>query len=231
MLILAVDTSNNSSSVSLVRDENVLGEIYLDCGIVRSKAMCVVLKNLLNFTSIDLKKVDAFAVCSGPGSYTGIRIGTSLVKGLSFSSKKKCVGISSLYALAYLVQNVDEKNVVYACIRANDEEIYFNSYLFDRKNGYVVPVSEDKFVKFNELSEIIKSEKRQIILVTDDYDFVSKNLNDCINLIGRVEVGNIKSSSIGVLACHQIIKKFECNIENLKPNYIKEVKIDRGKNV
>ncbi len=231
MLILSIDTSNSSSSVSVVRDGRVLGEIYLNCGLVHSKVMCGVLKSLLNLTSIGLGEINAFAVCSGPGSYTGVRIGVSLLKGLAFSTKKKCVGISSLYALAYLVQGFDKKNVVYSCIKANNEEVYFNSYMFDNKKEYIFPIGEDRFLTFDELSKIIKSEKRQIILVTDNSDFIYKNLIDCMNFIEQIKVGNVKSSSVGILACHQINNNFRYDVNELKPNYLKKVKIDRSSNV
>lgn len=231
MLILAIDTSGKSSSVSLVGNGEILAEIYLNCSLTHSRTICGTVRNLLRSTATSLSEVDVFAVCVGPGSYTGIRIGVSLVKGFSLSSSKKCIGVSSLCALACSVQDISENDVVYSCIKANSEEFYFNSYIFDKLKGHIVPEREDGFLKFLDLSRIVKYEKRKIIIVTNDSCIFGMNFEKYEDKIKRLEVHSIKSSFVGVLANHLISEGCRCDLDNLKPNYLKEVKIDKRRSI
>ena len=107
MKILAVDSSAVSASAAIVEDGKVLGEFYLNTSLTHSQTLMPMVENVLECTRIPLSDIDLFAVSSGPGSFTGIRIGVASVKGLAMAQKKPCVGVSTLEAMAYNAAHLD----------------------------------------------------------------------------------------------------------------------------
>jgi tRNA threonylcarbamoyladenosine biosynthesis protein TsaB len=98
--ILAVDTTTSSGSAALLEDRRLVGEIDGESGTTHSARLLGAVDHLLRSEGLAIADVDAFAVAAGPGSFTGIRIGLSTIKALSFASKKPVVPVSSLHALA-----------------------------------------------------------------------------------------------------------------------------------
>jgi tRNA threonylcarbamoyladenosine biosynthesis protein TsaB len=98
--LLTVDTSTNVFSIALSEDEKVLGEASGDAGTSSSAAIPSVIQSLFRNSGFQPKDLDFFAVTVGPGSFTGVRIGIALVKGLAFATGKPVVLLSSLELLA-----------------------------------------------------------------------------------------------------------------------------------
>ena len=100
MLILAIDTSGRSLSVALTRAGELLGETTLNIGLRHSVTALPLIHDLCARCEVEYEAIDAYACAIGPGSYTGIRIGISTIKGMAYAAKKPAVGISSLEVLA-----------------------------------------------------------------------------------------------------------------------------------
>lgn len=98
--ILAVDTTTSSGSTALLEDGRLLGEVTGESGSTHSARLLGAVDHLLRAAALEVADLDAFAVAAGPGSFTGIRIGLSTVKALSFATGKPVVPVSSLRALA-----------------------------------------------------------------------------------------------------------------------------------
>ena len=96
MLILTLDTSGRVASASLCRDGQVIDSIERDSCMDHSRTILPVCEQMLRTQGISLSDIDVFAAVYGPGSYTGIRIGVSAVKGFAFAGDKPCVGVSAL---------------------------------------------------------------------------------------------------------------------------------------
>ncbi len=120
-LILAVDTSSACAGFALARGETILASIKTDAPIPHSKTFFNLLSSLLQTAQVSLPEVDAFAAATGPGSFTGLRVGLSAVKGLSHTLGKPAIGVNSLDALA-LASKVTGKVLV--MINAGREEAY-----------------------------------------------------------------------------------------------------------
>ena len=101
MLILAFESSARPASVALLRDGQLLSQ-YSQCSqLTHSRTLLPMAEDMLKNAELTLDDVDLFAVAHGPGSFTGIRIGVSTVKGLAWASDKPCVGVSTLEAMAW----------------------------------------------------------------------------------------------------------------------------------
>jgi tRNA threonylcarbamoyladenosine biosynthesis protein TsaB len=101
MIILAVDTSTRTGSVAVLNDDAVLAEVEVTSQETHAKRLVSAIDATLGMTGKTIADCDGFAVTTGPGSFTGLRIGVSTVKGLSFATGQPVAGVSSLDALVY----------------------------------------------------------------------------------------------------------------------------------
>ena len=100
MLILAFESSAKAASVALCRDGHLVSQYSQCSGLTHSRTLPMA-EDMLKNAELTIGDIDAFAVAHGPGSFTGIRIGVSTVKGLAWASDKPCVGVSTLEAMAW----------------------------------------------------------------------------------------------------------------------------------
>ena len=100
MLILALDTTTRAASCALSRDGVVLREDTFDPSRQLALQLPDALEAVLALAGAELREVDAFAVATGPGSFTGLRIGIATMQGLAFAAEKPLIGISALTALS-----------------------------------------------------------------------------------------------------------------------------------
>ncbi len=100
MRVLAVDTSSPRGSVAVVGPEGVLAEARVVTAEGHSRWLLAAVSALLQGLAVDAASVDAFAVTTGPGSFTGLRVGLGSVQGLAMASGRPCVGLSTLDVLA-----------------------------------------------------------------------------------------------------------------------------------
>ncbi|MFO1463746.1 MAG: tRNA (adenosine(37)-N6)-threonylcarbamoyltransferase complex dimerization subunit type 1 TsaB [bacterium] len=126
MRLLALDTSGASQSVALLEDERCLHESFDPQPVSHSETLLRSVDAALQTVSWRLGDLDLFAVSAGPGSFTGLRIGMSTLKGLSLATGKPAVGVSALQALA-LPRLVPELWVV-PCLDARCGEVYAGAY-------------------------------------------------------------------------------------------------------
>jgi tRNA threonylcarbamoyladenosine biosynthesis protein TsaB len=102
MLVLALDTTTSSGSCALARDGRVVCEQVNDGPNAHAEHLPGDLMSLLDRAGISLSEIDLFAVATGPGSFTGLRIGIATMQGLAFAEGKPLIGVSGFDALARL---------------------------------------------------------------------------------------------------------------------------------
>jgi tRNA threonylcarbamoyladenosine biosynthesis protein TsaB len=128
MKILAVDTSTTSCSVAVVDKHMLLGEMTIAREQTHSRHLMDIIDTVLKFADLEISDMDGFATTRGPGTFTGLRIGISTVKGLAVASGKPIVGISSLDALAE--QCACPGVLICPLIDARKGEVYVSRYRY-----------------------------------------------------------------------------------------------------
>ena len=101
MKILALDSSGIVASVAVVEDDTLLAEYTVNYKKTHSQTLLPMLDEIVKMTELDLESVDAIAVAAGPGSFTGLRIGSATAKGLGLALKKPLIAVPTVDALAY----------------------------------------------------------------------------------------------------------------------------------
>lgn len=163
MLILAIEASAKSASVALMEDTVLIAQ-YTQCsGLTHSRTLLPMVEDLLKNTERKLSDVDLFAVAHGPGSFTGIRIGVSTVKGLAWAGEKKCVGVSTLEAMAW--HGVMCDGLVCPLMDARRSQVY--NALFEIADGKVTRLCDDRAISLAELAAELKNLDREALLVGD----------------------------------------------------------------
>lgn len=138
MKILAVDSSGLVASVAILEDENIIAEYTVNFKKTHSQTLLPMLDEIVKMTETDLNSVDAIAVAAGPGSFTGLRIGSATVKGLGLALDKPIISVPTVEGIAYNIGVTDA--IICPILDARRGQVYTGIY------GY----EEDKFVVLEE---------------------------------------------------------------------------------
>ncbi len=135
-VLLGLDTSQSHISVALQKDGVLLDRLISDQGWRHGKYVWALIQALLEKQRMPLSRVDCFAITTGPGSFTGIRVGIATVKGLAYAQEKPCVGIAILDLLAASCS--EQACPVIAMTDARYEHVFYAQY---RISGRIEQVS------------------------------------------------------------------------------------------
>lgn len=180
MKILAIDSSSKPASASVVADGKVLCEVFVNNGFTHSKTLMPVISDVLKHSESKLNEIDLCAVITGPGSFTGVRIGVAAAKGICFDLGIPCVSVSTLEAMAYNLACV--KGYVCAVMDARCSQVY--TATFKCSNG-VERLTEDRAISISELIEHFKSLDGDVYILGDGAALVYTKL-----LIENAELSN-----------------------------------------
>ncbi len=172
MLILGIDTAAAPCCAAVydTDKQQTLGSFVINNKLTHSVTLMPVVSDLLRNSGITTEDIDLFAVANGPGSFTGLRIGISAVKGMAFAASKPCAAVSTLEAMAYNVAVCD--GIVCAAIDARCNQVYTATFLND--NGTVTRLTEEECLKADELAARLSEYDGDIILVGDGAQLVKK---------------------------------------------------------
>ena len=172
MLILAFESSAKAASTALVKDGKLISQYSQCSGLTHSRTLLPMGEDMLKNAELKLSDVDLIAVAHGPGSFTGIRIGVSMVKGLAWAGDKACVGVSTLEALAW--HGVALGGYVCPVMDARRNQVY--NAIFRIEDGRPVRVTEDRPIALEELADEIRALNAPMFLVGDGAELTYKYL-------------------------------------------------------
>ena len=163
MLTLAFESSAKAASVALLRDGSLISQYSQCSGLTHSRTLLPMAEDLLKNAELKLSDIDLFAVAHGPGSFTGIRIGVSTVKGLSWACDKPCVGVSTLEGMAWHGQAAG--GLICPVMDARRQQVY--NALFEFREGRPYRLTEDRPLSLAELCEELRRQDGVPFLVGD----------------------------------------------------------------
>ena len=149
MNILAVDTSALTASVALMQNEKITGELSFTTSLTHSQTLMPMIDTLLKGAHLDIKDIDLFACSTGPGSFTGLRIGIGTIKGLAYGLSKEVVGVSTLEALAHNVSS--SPYLICPIMDARRNQVY--NALYRATDFGLVCVEEPRALSIDELCQ------------------------------------------------------------------------------
>jgi tRNA threonylcarbamoyladenosine biosynthesis protein TsaB len=217
MRILAVDTATSSCSVAIVDRASLAAEFTLNRKETHSKHLMEMINTILKISGFDLSAIDGFAVTKGPGSFTGLRIGISTIKGLSAASEKPIVGVSSLEALAVQVGYFPD--LICPFIDARKGEVYFSRYRF--LNGQLKKQTHEQVTR----PEKALGDLKESCLFVGNGALLYKN--KILEILGRfasfapMTHNTIRASTVAYLSIAKFKNKNTDEIDKFSPHYIR----------
>ena len=230
MLILGIDTTTKTASTAVVGfdGDKILCEMQ-SCGkISHSENLMPMIDYTLKCAGVLLDDIDLFAVAHGPGSFTGIRIGIATVKGLAFGSDaNNCVGISSLYSLAYNFYESDSDMLILPVIDARRKQVY--NAVFDHYAGHPQYIKRDRIITICELESELNREfsGRKIVFAGDGAEMCCNE----INFNGKIQVPDIlkkpSAASLCRIAYEEYKKGGAIHPRIIAPSYLIKTQAER----
>ena len=186
MLILAFESSARPASVALVREGRLLAQSLQVSTLTHSRTLLPMAEDLLKNTGVALSEVDAIAVAQGPGSFTGIRIGVSTVKGLCWGAEKPCIGVSTLEAMAW--HGLAAGGLICPVMDARRSQVY--NALFRIEGGTPVRMCQDRAISLDDLSKELLTVEEGVFLLGDGAA-LTKDYLDAQGIPCQIAPGNL----------------------------------------
>lgn len=179
MKILSVECSASPASCAVIDDGKIRANSFVNARLTHSQTLMQMIINILENSATRLNDIDKIAVAVGPGSFTGLRIGISAVKGLAAPTNLPCVAVSTLAAMA---ENFTDRNCVVCAVMDARCNQFYNA-LFEINGGNITRLCDDRALLADELTaEIVNiSPKKQIIICGDGADLFYKHVCELEN--------------------------------------------------
>lgn len=222
MLILGIDTSTNVGTVAIYSDtKGTLGEISVNINKTHSENIMVMIDELFKLTNTTINDIDKIAVSIGPGSFTGIRIGVAVAKGLASATNCKIVGVNELDVIAG--NSTSNECEICSIIDARKERGYYCTFKYE--NGILKQLED---YKVGELKEFLETRKEIRTVYLGDGAINYKNLIS--NIVG--ENGLFAPKSLNLPRASVVAElgiNSEDNLYTMEPIYLSKSQAEREK--
>ena len=172
MITLAFDSTAKAASVAVCDGEKLLALYNIDNGLTQSELLLPMAENMLKSLNLSFSDVELLACAVGPGSFTGVRIGVALVKGIAFGRGIPCVEVSTLDELAENLRGL--RGIIVPCMDARRQQVYTATYR--GHDGELEKLTEDRAMAISELAEELKAYDEPIYLSGDGYAVAKRGL-------------------------------------------------------
>jgi len=226
MKVLAVDTSSLVASVAVTDNRILLGEYTLNQKKTHSQKLMPMIKELLDSLELLPQDIDIFAASSGPGSFTGLRIGVTTVKAIAYSVGKAVVSVPTLDALAFNLPAPED--LVCPILDARNNQVYTAIYKWEKDKH--IKVTEYMGVPINELVQIIKGKNQKVIFTGDAVEIYKDILKESLEAACFFAPPNLllqRASSVACLATVMAIEGLSENCFDMVPFYLRKSQAER----
>lgn len=161
MKLLSIDSTGKTAAVAVTDGPRVLAQGFCNDGLTHSQTLLPLIDGVLKEAGLEIGQMEAFAVTNGPGSFTGLRIGCGLAKGLALD--RPCIGVPTLMALAF--NEAHSGRVAVSLLDARCRQVYLGGYAFDQ--GVPRSVIPDQACSVEEAAALIQGLNCPVVLLGD----------------------------------------------------------------
>lgn len=232
MRILALDSSGLVASVAVVEgdlvNEEIIAEYTVNYKKTHSQTLLPMLDEIVKMTELDLNTVDAIAVAGGPGSFTGLRIGSATAKGLGLALNKPLIHVPTLEGLAYNLCGTD--SIVCPVMDARRGQVYTGIYEF--KGDELAVLQDQTAISIEELGEKLRTYNKKIIFLGDGVPVFKEVLTEQIMAgydiaFAPANINRQRAASIGTLALRYYWKGKTESAADHQPDYLRMSQAER----
>ena len=227
MKILGVESSATSASVAVVSDGKVISLSFSNTGLTHSQTLMPMVEDALLKANVNISDIDYISVSDGPGSFTGVRIGVSAVKGMADPLCKKCVAVSTLEAIAKPLEKTGVLAV--SVMDARCMQVY--CALFDCTEGKFERLTEDEAISIEELTERLKTQNKPIVLIGDGANVCYNKMKDVLEnvSVASATICYQSASSVALIAEEMVLndENNAVSADELVPKYLRLSQAER----
>lgn len=224
MIILSLDCSATAASCAVLEDNKVIASSFVNVKLTHSETLLPMLENTLASVKLSVKDINAFAINNGPGSFTGIRIGISAVKGLAAPNNVPCAAVSTLYSIACLHKNIN--GVICAVMDARCNQVY--NALFKVTNGKIERLCDDGTVMISEVISELDNMNDNIIIAGDGASLFGEYAKTKENVkISLEPLTNQNAVGVGIAAKEIFDRGEGISPKDLAPFYLRLPQAER----
>ena len=225
MKILGLDSSGIVASVAIVEDDTLLAEYTVNYKKTHSQTLLPMLDELVKMTELDMETIDAIAVAAGPGSFTGLRIGSATAKGLGLALKKPLIAVPTVDALAFNLY--DASGLICPIMDARRNQVYTGIYRFEEEFETVVP---QEAVAVSELVEQLNQLGEAVTFLGDGVPVYEELLREGLKVPYRFAPPHLnrqRAAAVGTLAMRYLREGRTETAAEHEPDYLRVSQAER----
>jgi tRNA threonylcarbamoyladenosine biosynthesis protein TsaB len=203
MKLLAIDTSTDYLSLAVIKDGKAIAKFHKKAAMRHSMLLVPMIDKLLKKAKLKIKEMDCFAISIGPGSFTGLRIGVTVVKGLAYALKRPVIAVPTLDAIAMNAKKA--RGIICVILDARKKKVYACLYRSDGKN--IKKLSPYLLLPLDGLLKKIRKYDKVLFLGDTEENKFKKDWHP-------------KAATIGTLALEYFKEKKFTDAADLEPMYI-----------
>ena len=237
MRVLAIDSSGLTATVAIVEDDQTIAEYTTNYKKTHSQTLLPMIDEMVRMVDADLKEIDAIAVAGGPGSFTGLRIGSATAKGLGLALDKPLIHVPTVDAMAYSMYGCED--IICPIMDARRKQVYTGLYSFShKKNGdgglYDEPVFQvlrmQMAVPVEELIRHLNVYRRRVVLLGDGVPVYKEMLAEGLKVpysFAPSFMNRQRAAAVGALGIRYYeAGRYEAAAE-FKPEYLRKSQAER----
>ena len=225
MRILALDSSGLVATVAILEDEQTIAEYTVNYKKTHSQTLLPMLDEIIKMTWFDLNSIDAIAVAGGPGSFTGLRIGSATAKGLGLALNKPLIHIPTVDGMAYNLYG--NKGLICPMMDARRNQVYTGIYSFEEEFEIV---ENQMAISLDELIEKLNQYGEKVTFLGDGVPVYQEQLEKGLTVqysLAPAHVNRQSAAAVGTLAMKYYAEgKMETATEH-QPDYLRLSQAER----
>ena len=198
MKLLALDSSGLVASVAVLEDDSLLAEYTVNYKKTHSQTLLPMLDTVAQMIELNLNDLDAIAIAAGPGSFTGLRIGSATAKGLGLALNKPLIAVPTVDALAYNLFGTDK--LICPIMDARRAQVYTGIYRFE--DHKLIPLENQMAISVKELAEKLNTFEQEVIFLGDGVSVYRQLLDELLTVphaYAPAHVNKQRAAAVGAL--------------------------------
>lgn len=230
MRILGIESSSLVASVAIVTDDVVTAEYTLNLKKTHSQTLLPMIDQMMGMLEMDLDTVDAIAVSGGPGSFTGLRIGSATGKGLGLALKKPLIHVPTVDAMAYSLYGIS--HLICPIMDARRNQVYTGIYTFEdhkmqtQLNSCALDIKE----LAEQLNTLGKELEKQIVFLGDGVAVYKEVLKECLGVpysFAPAHCNKQRASAVAALGILYAEEGKTVTAAEFQPDYLRKSQAER----
>lgn len=229
MRILALDSSGLVASVAIVEEEQTVAEYTVNYKKTHSQTLLPMLDEIVKMTDMDLQSIDAIAVAGGPGSFTGLRIGSATAKGLGLALNKPLIHIPTLEGMAYNLYG--SSAVICPIMDARRKQVYTGIYRFEE--GELKVLEDQTAIAVEELIQKLNEMGEEVVFLGDGVPIYADCLREGLSIpfiFAPANMNRQRASSVGLLGIEYFKQGKTETAREHQPDYLRVSQAERERN-